>query len=755
MRCLFLSLCFLLSMGTVVFGAAYDSNGTGGGNWSVGASWNPVGVPGAGDTVHILAGDTINIDGNITIGSTPGNDTTYDVDIDGTLQWPANPGASWTLTFSTSVNIGNGGKFQIGTGTGARLDCDYKAKIVMDTNGNPDYDIKVEDGAELNWYGCESWRTSGSEGERARISACDASPCNGAVTLTMDRDVDWDDCNGDADFCAVLVGVGGNVSTGAGANSPIEVTSYTNVDANEISLTLANTHQIGDMVVKVSRNILIHSNSATSHGVVYSTGGKFYLSWARLDEMGDGTSTGAGGAAINFSDTSKNLGTLEYLSVTNCEDGGGTYCARFSAGEWDTVSNFYGYDYYTGACMGIDGLYDDEELTDLVCINEETTERGSGLYSTNLATGVLLDIDGAWTCKNVNGLYASNAMIGEYIDCVSHSDNKGIYHQDGGGDYVQNDFVTVKDGEFRNCASLCISLQSGGPSLVLDGNDFDSSYNAAVHIDGGTIWVEAYDNTYDNCNTHASDSYGVFHIDDVEGGYYYGQNEDFGSTTANNKANFLYNAPQYNDQFAGQFRGVCNNCILTSETGANWAWPIFINDGTAGFQRNTFINHHSYFTLHNVNQVEGDHWGWGPGGMIIERDTAAPPSGAWVDESLYLKVTPGSAQEYHRVPLGIVHVESGESVTVDLQIQKDEAQADGRRPRLSLQGAGFIPFDDYDEMPNTQNTWESVQVTGISTYAGAVHIYLEVKNEYSGAANKEPVWPATLEIYADAIDVSH
>ena len=44
--------------------AAINSNGTGGGNWNVIASWAGGAVPGAGDTATILTGDTITVTAN-------------------------------------------------------------------------------------------------------------------------------------------------------------------------------------------------------------------------------------------------------------------------------------------------------------------------------------------------------------------------------------------------------------------------------------------------------------------------------------------------------------------------------------------------------------------------------------------------------------------------------------------------------------------------------------------------------------------
>ncbi len=92
--------------------AAINSNGTGGGNWSSGSSWAGGVAPGEGDTCTILSGDTIVIDGNITVGadtSTPA----IKVNSGGTLSWPHTVAGDYTLTAKGDINIS--GTFSIGS----------------------------------------------------------------------------------------------------------------------------------------------------------------------------------------------------------------------------------------------------------------------------------------------------------------------------------------------------------------------------------------------------------------------------------------------------------------------------------------------------------------------------------------------------------------------------------------------------------------------------------------------------------------
>ena len=69
------------------------SNGTGGGNWSVGSTWAGGVVPVSGtDTVVIAAGDTVTLDsaactaGSLTVGTDPGTGGTAAITIGATAQ---------------------------------------------------------------------------------------------------------------------------------------------------------------------------------------------------------------------------------------------------------------------------------------------------------------------------------------------------------------------------------------------------------------------------------------------------------------------------------------------------------------------------------------------------------------------------------------------------------------------------------------------------------------------------------------------
>jgi len=94
--------------------AAITSNGTGGGNWSAGASWTGAAVPIEGDTVIIQNGDTITIDQNITVGADSAT-AAIDVANGGKLEVLHTVAANYTLICKGDLKTSVGGDIEFGT----------------------------------------------------------------------------------------------------------------------------------------------------------------------------------------------------------------------------------------------------------------------------------------------------------------------------------------------------------------------------------------------------------------------------------------------------------------------------------------------------------------------------------------------------------------------------------------------------------------------------------------------------------------
>ena len=110
--------------------------------------------------------------------------------------------------------------------------------------------------------------------------------------------------------------------------------------------------------------------------------------------------------------------------------------------------------------------------------------------------------------------------------------------------------------------------------------------------------------------------------------------------------------------------------------------------------------------------------------------------------------------DYEYLPIGDVYVTAGTTLTVDVQLRKDETVPAGDRPLLALDGGGFIREINQDVMSDAINTWETQTVSGVVAATGVVHLYIGVKGKLSGANDYQPVWPPTLTVYADGLVVT-
>jgi len=135
--------------------AAIQSNGTGGGNWSDPASWAGGVVPGEGDTVQIVSGDTITIDTDITVGDDTATPA-LDILNGGTLDWD-NAGDD-TLILKGDLYIRNGGTLDLdGTSDGTKtltIKLNYSASLA-----DIKYGIKSENGAIIVLQGFDKTRS--------------------------------------------------------------------------------------------------------------------------------------------------------------------------------------------------------------------------------------------------------------------------------------------------------------------------------------------------------------------------------------------------------------------------------------------------------------------------------------------------------------------------------------------------------------------------------------------------------------------
>jgi hypothetical protein len=726
-----LIILIILLLATPVFAISYDSNGTGGGDWGVAASWNPLGIPGAGDDVDILAGDTIEIDGDISVGGSPGNNTTWNIAIHGDLEWPTNPGADWTFSAFSSMRVYNGGTFKIGTKVGP-LNCSNTALVQFQTAAQKYY-IHIEDGAEFIVNGCVGYPATSGSVIRSRISACSNITCNaGAITITLDDTHNWSAARTDS------IGVGNHrliIGSGGGLTNPLgDLSEITTVvaypAANTASIVLANNHQVGDIVINATRNIGFTSTTAANHSKIYSAGGEYFVKWTSLDEMGDSTTTNG---ALVFDDAVKTLGSWDYISATNCDDTAAVTCFYGNSSTWTSMQ--YNVAYSVNAGRGFDLLG-----------TSTTTKSTTGLMAisgTGASTGIKLKdtddpflLDECWLSGFPIGI---NGSMIQLTDSLFHEISSVTATFTAPVSFYRRVPVIIQDNEIRNVAGgFDVAIYNG---RVIE-NDFDNSADFCLQLsETETVDFFLDGNTYDNCS--------VGLLVSARSGNIYSVNEDYGSTNANVDGTIVFEGFALLNAFQNSMRATFNEGTFVAESVPPWTdGPIWI-DNTANWFERAALGPETFLTVHNKNSVEGDHWGIGPGGLIIERDTTF-----FIDNTLNLKVTPYAADRYHRVPLGSVYVDSGDVLTIKVKVRKNQAMAAARLPRLVLKGSGFDPETDTDTMQDINNTWDQLQVSGTATAGGKVSLYLEVIGELAAGASPptiEPKDPPTLIIYADEL----
>ena len=269
--------------------AAISSNGTGGGNWSAAASWAGGVVPAEGDNATIVAGDTITIDQNITVG----NDTaTAAITVNGILDVPYNITADYTLTLKGDLIINSGGEFNIADSTNH---LDSARKFTIKTNysaslADGKYGIICNDGGKFRTYGTiKSMETS----LNAAVAALGTQ-----ITVQAGEYAGWK--VGDQITIAVT-----SASTGPAYTEMRTIQAIDTVN-HIITLTAGVTyaHAAGAQVCLLSHNIIITSFNTGFHGYVRNnsqTKPNFHIDYTELAELG-ANATGKYGAVTFYDD---------------------------------------------------------------------------------------------------------------------------------------------------------------------------------------------------------------------------------------------------------------------------------------------------------------------------------------------------------------------------------------------------------------------------------------------------------------------
>jgi len=755
-KLLLILVCLLIPAYALADACVSDNTG----DWDAPATWAACGggFPEAADTAEILVGHTVTVKGTEAVGASPASIVTYNLDITGTLIFE-NAAADSILNVYSSIRVNSGGKIQIGTSgspIGSPMNCAGSARLYMRTHAAAQkYKIFLDAGS-IEAHGCSTYHGTDATLTRARIVSCAPDCTAGAVTVTLDRTHGWAASTAWAGD-GIIFGIGGNeITLPAVGDDPEIITTWTTPGATTIGVTFTEDHMAGDIVEIVRRNVLIDSDSPTYHPALYtnwnSINDPYSMRYVMVNEFGDSYTI----PAISMDDVAQTLGTMDYVAVVNAHDGAASGCFKMYAKSW---TSFEGNTCFDAGSGGRGYMMDTDTRLDTPILEfKNNSSYGSvngtpeGIYST---TTHAVEVDGFWVSHTSRGIYRANYNgAGVIKNCVINGITGDGIDLASITSYFPTSVVKVHDNEIRNCGS------DGFVTMMMQGlfynNDLDNIYRIGIHLKGQTglrYHIRMHDNTYDNCNYNNWTAGAAVNIDTYAGTVHM-SNEEFGQSAVNGFANILF----YGGSTTGMYvKAVCSDCLLSNPDAGNIC-GVMPADGYfpfgctgAGWDDVNRIGDSSTFTFDNKDKVEGAHLGWGPGGMVFSRQTSVN----YTTSNLKMKITPCNSTAYSCLKVGSTYLNSGQAVTVDVYLRKDEAVATaGRRPRLALEGLGFVREEDYDEMSNVTDTWEKVTVTGSADWKGVVGIYVCVMGVMDGLNGYQPKWQPTLDIYADGASIT-
>jgi hypothetical protein len=305
------------------YAVAVKSNGTGGGRWSDTATWAGKAVPVNGDSVTIVAGDTVTFDVNMSSWVTGVAGLTCN----GIMNGSAAPG---TYCLKTSADITGTGRINCGS---SDMVYPFTCTMTFDFNSTLS-SFECGSGLVLNLYCIQPAHPF------VALSAVEAA---GQTQLSVDTDVRGDIW---VDGAAVRV----DAVSGKLPDSETRTIAKGGVAAAAITVNsgLAKDKGLGAKVILVTRNIRIIGS--TEYAVKYMTGGV----------LGCEISDCAGGIYSSFGTTisgtvsggtygvSSNSGNVISGTISGCDYGITTVSGDTISG---TVSGcFYGVSYSSG-CM--------------------------------------------------------------------------------------------------------------------------------------------------------------------------------------------------------------------------------------------------------------------------------------------------------------------------------------------------------------------------------------------------------------------
>lgn len=662
--------------------ALISSNGTGGGNWSVAATWAGGVVPAEGDCATIVVGDIVTIDdaapGNVIIGDDHVG-VAYAITINGKLQYLSTAAIDHVFRCKGDLVNAAGGAIEIGT---VANPIPAARTFTIELN----YSGVLADGK----YGLKNSGDMVLQGDPTRITVtkcmlnADAAVNDNA--LTTDVATGWKDnddiaiasttrtwsqaengkMNGDAVGNALTIdgfgGVGGGLANAHSGTSPTQA-EIINLTRN-VKVTSFNTGFRGYVCcysgstsdVDYVEFYMIGYNTTYKHGIEIRTTAADATNFAYCSVWGKATS--------NYSFY---LYYAQNVVIDNCVIYDIDEEFYLDYGSTNTITN--------SILMKINdyGFYAYQE-TDLTFDNNVITSCYGWSVFIRFKTPASFN----------NNLIHSGKTYGLYWQAIPSGviQNLTIYRQNGVGFYLYE------------------SLNLEVDTLTLFGNTL---YN--LYLSGsGSVDM---DNAELSGDSSFATPYGAYLVRNTAGTVVF-KNSDFGLTSgikvSHTTGDIAFATNKYGEI-------VCINTKLQSTT------PIY------AIQNSAFG---SYVQCEDLNQTQYNDKAWYKYGIVV-RDSTTFKTGSYAMRFDQFWAADDWLDYEVEIP-----VKDGEGVVVSAWLRKNASYTSANRPKIKLSEMGITATED--QMSNVTDTWEKVTVSGTPTRTGMAKLNIMTYLTNAGAS---------------------
>lgn len=645
----------------------------------------------AGDNLFVVGQWTAAATGSdytVTMDSTAATDYgQMDIGQRGTLTWGTTAATAYILQLSGNLNVWAGGAYNQGT-VATPMPRDSTATLQLDCASDGQYGLQGWNGSTLVLQGQS--RTSGKDVDRCKLNTDEAIA---STALGVDTDTGWLDndriaiasTSRTATECET-----GTLNGNAGASS-LTVDGFAGAGGG-LAFAHSGTSPTQAEIILLTRNVVVRSVSSTNMAYVYMAPDADYdCDWVEFRYLGENATTKRG---IELATTTGTV-TIDYCSISDCEDGG-LYLSGATLAGVLAVNDLVMYNCPTvtnTSAITVSGTTGAPVLNDAWVIRSPSTTACVVLSDFDLSCDGLLVAGASGIAVSLQE--AAKISHGAAItNITAHS--SASYGLNVSGPYGHVDGLIV----WRN-ANMGISASAAG-TLIKDVTAFGNS-TATIFAQSGSA---VFDGISSNGDSTFSTTYGIYisatnvKVEVING--------DFSTASGIRTA--------HTTDFIMASTGAGEVIFSNSKTGAATPFSgntLFVGKAGARFQR--------------FNQTDGDHRGYFRNGIIRTDatiyNTASPSE----------RLTPNKSTEKLESGSRFVAVDDAGTKTISVYVRKsqsgDGAQYNGNQPRLVVKrndALGITSDTVLDTMTAAVGSWEQLSgTTATATDDGAFEVVVD------------------------------